>query len=258
MMTLFIVAPDDFCEWRFYEKGIRWTHGVHDEGISKSDNFHLEFQPSTPDEPMVLEAVSYEATSDEWHQRRIQRLCNMEEAPNESTPIKRGASSNGSKKKFSHWTNDAMDALGYLYPLHPIIWGCWIVWKRKKVEDTLKIVVSKPQKCPSIHPKTLHISCRGLRGSINLELWRMKGVPTMWGDSRLNQDVQGVPEPCGIIGSLATSSTRRRGVVWRRSFVVGGIETTSFGGTRSLLEVASRWPRELGECLHGEPLWQVK
>jgi hypothetical protein len=49
------------------KKGTRWTHGVHDEGISKSDNFHLEFQPSTPDEQMVLQVVSYDATSDEWH-----------------------------------------------------------------------------------------------------------------------------------------------------------------------------------------------
>jgi hypothetical protein len=47
--------------------------------------------------------------------------------------------------------NNSLDALGYLYPLHSPISGCWIVWKYRGVQDTLKII-SNPSKCLIAHP----------------------------------------------------------------------------------------------------------
>jgi hypothetical protein len=41
--------------------------------------------------------------------------------------------------------------LGLFIPLHSPIWGCWIVWKCRGVQDTYKII-SNPSKCSIAHP----------------------------------------------------------------------------------------------------------
>jgi hypothetical protein len=44
-----------------------------------------------------------------------------------------------------------------------------------------------------------------------------------------------------------------------RTLCAGDVEIPFLSGERSsLVEAVSRWPRQLGECLSGEPLWRVK
>jgi hypothetical protein len=57
-------------------------------------------------------------------------------APDEPTSMKRGASIHPMVLLMQLLANNSMDTLGYLYPLHSPIWGCWIVWKCRGVQDT--------------------------------------------------------------------------------------------------------------------------
>jgi hypothetical protein len=57
-------------------------------------------------------------------------------------------------------------------------------------------------------------------------------------------------KPCGLSGSAA--------IVFDPPTLCGGRGDLLPWWRSSLLEAASSWPRELGDCLSGEPLWRVK
>jgi hypothetical protein len=74
----------------------------------------------------------------------------------------------------------------------------------------------------------------------------------------VNQVVQGASEALGPKW-LTSNHFRPSGLVW------SGEDTLCRGRgdplpkcRSSLVKVASRWTRELSECLSGEPLWRVK
>jgi hypothetical protein len=74
----------------------------------------------------------------------------------------------------------------------------------------------------------------------------------------VNQVVQGAPKALGPKW-LTGNRLRPSGLLW------SGEDTLCRGRAdplpqwrSSLVEATSRWPREFGECLSGEPLWRVK
>jgi hypothetical protein len=97
-----------------------------------------------------------------------------------------------------------------------------------------------------------------LSARLSLELSECKVVQTLWGDSWVNQGVQGSPEALGPKW-LTGNRHRPSDLVWSREDTLCGGRGDPIPWWRSsLVEVTSRWPRELGECLSGERLWRVK
>jgi hypothetical protein len=97
-----------------------------------------------------------------------------------------------------------------------------------------------------------------LSARLSLELSEYKVLPTWWGDSWVNQVVQGASE---VLESkwLTCNRLQPSGLVWSgEDTLCGGCGDPLPKGRSSLVEAASRWPRELGECQSGEPLWRVK
>jgi hypothetical protein len=62
-------------------------------------------------------------------------------------------------------------------------------------------------------------------------------------------------KPWGLSGSPAIVFDPPAWCGAARTLCAGDVETPFLWGRSSLVEAASRWPRKLGECLHGEPLW---
>jgi hypothetical protein len=154
---------------------------------------------------------------------------------------------------FSQWL---FDALGYLYPFHLAIWGCWIVWKCRGVQDLRRSYPSHPS-AKLLIQRLAHALCM-LSARLSLELSECKIVPSLWGDSWVNQVVQDALEalePKWITGNCL----RPFGLVWSGDDTLcGGCGDPLPQWRSSLVDATSRWPRELGECLSGEPLWRVK
>jgi hypothetical protein len=74
----------------------------------------------------------------------------------------------------------------------------------------------------------------------------------------VNQVVQGSLEALGPKW-LTGNRHRPSGLVWSgEDTLCGGRGDPLPWWRRSLVEAASRSPRELGKCLSGEPLWRVK
>jgi hypothetical protein len=74
----------------------------------------------------------------------------------------------------------------------------------------------------------------------------------------LPQVVQGAPEALGPKW-LTGNRLRPSGLVWSgEDTLCGGRGDPLPKWRSSLVEVVSRWTRELGDCLSGEPLWRVK
>jgi hypothetical protein len=70
----------------------------------------------------------------------------------------------------------------------------------------------------------------------------------------VNQVVQGAPKVLGLSGSPAIVFNPPAWCGEARTLCAGGREDPLPWWTSSLVEAAVRWPRELGEFLHGEPL----
>jgi hypothetical protein len=94
-----------------------------------------------------------------------------------------------------------------------------------------------------------------LSARLTLKLSECKVVPTLWGDFWVNQVVQETLEPKCLTGNRLRPS----GLVWsREDTLCRGCGDLLHWWRSFLVEAAPRWPRELGECLSGEPLWRVK
>jgi hypothetical protein len=146
--------------------------------------------------------------------------------------------------------NGSLDALSYLYPLHSPIWSCWIVWKCIAVHDTYKII-SNPSKCLIAHPYTWICFVYVLSARLSLELSKRKVVPTLWGDTWVNQVVQGSSEALGPKWLTGNGHRTSDLVLSGEDTLCGGRGDHLPWWTSSLEEAASRWPRELGKCLTG-------
>jgi hypothetical protein len=132
-------APDDPTPWS------RGSVGPSD-GRVEANRDDLVAGSSAPDEPMhrwciTSEQLCQRISMAKWRGRGIgwtdalKKLASVHPTLTFQWPL----------------ANDSLSALGYLYPLHSPIWGCWIVWKCRGVQDTLKII-SNPSKCLIAHP----------------------------------------------------------------------------------------------------------
>jgi hypothetical protein len=105
------------------------------------------------------------------------------------------------------------------------------------------------------HPHSCTCFVYVLSARPSLELSECKVVPTLWGDSWVNQCVQCSPEALGPKW-LTGNHHRPSGLVWSSEDTLCGGRGDPLPKWRSsLVEAASRWPRELGECLCGKSSW---
>jgi hypothetical protein len=116
--------------------------------------------------------------------------------------------------------------------------------------EVCKKIISKPYTCLITHPKTCTCLVYALSARLSLKL-----------------------SECNVCLPSCTRSDDALGPKWltdnllwpfdlewnvARTLCAGDVETPFLWWRSSLVEAASRWPRELGECLSGEPLWRAK
>jgi hypothetical protein len=139
-------------KWRRRRRFIRWFTGARLRGtISTASSTGWTDGPSngSSDDHVFANrkvlASKFSAPDEPTH-RRMKHQMNCVSgfatttwrggAPDEPTPMKRGASIHLMVHVSAAFSQRLLDALDYLYPLHSQIWGCWIVWKCRGVQDT--------------------------------------------------------------------------------------------------------------------------
>jgi hypothetical protein len=123
----------------------RWSVGLSD-GRLKANRGDLDAGSSAPDDPTDCRCIASEQLcqrtwTDTWRGSGTGWTDALENIASDHPTV-----------LFSVAVSQRLVwCLGLFIPLHSPIWGCWIVWKCRGVQDTLKFI-SNPSKCLIAHP----------------------------------------------------------------------------------------------------------